>query len=68
MVMFVRGAVLLFDGLLILFLLKEIYGHEIFVPAQTLVGVKLLMEFGLVLRRQWWPKQRPLLSAASNKV
>jgi hypothetical protein len=40
--MFVGGVVLLFDGLLILFLLLEIYGAEIFVPAQTLIGFKLL--------------------------
>ncbi len=31
--MFVGGVVLLFDGILVLFLLKEIYGWEFFVPA-----------------------------------
>jgi len=27
-----------------------------------------LIEFGLVHRRQWWPKLRPLSAAAANKI
>jgi hypothetical protein len=42
--MFVGGDVLLFDGLLVLFLphSRKSTGREFFIPAQTLIGVKLL--------------------------
>ena len=43
MMMFVGGVVLLFDGLLVLFLLLEIYGVGVFAPTGTLIGVKLLI-------------------------
>jgi len=50
--MFVGGVVLLFDGLLVLFLPKEIFGAGVFVPTRTLIAVKLLIShhaFCLVL-------------------
>jgi hypothetical protein len=40
--MFVGGVVLMFDGFLVVFLLYNIYRAGFFVPAQTLIGVKLL--------------------------
>jgi hypothetical protein len=42
--MFVGGVVLLFGGLLVLFLPEEIYGAGVFVPARTLIVVKLLTD------------------------
>ena len=39
--MFVGGVVLMLDGFLILFLPYDIYWAGVFVPAQTLIGVKL---------------------------
>ena len=39
--MFVGGVVLMFDGFLILFLPYDIYWAGVFVPARTLIGVKL---------------------------
>ena len=39
--MFVGGVVFMFDGFLILFLPYNIYWAGVFVPARTLIGVKL---------------------------
>jgi hypothetical protein len=39
--MFVGRVVLMFDEFLVLFLLFDIYGREFFIPARTLLGVKL---------------------------
>ncbi len=40
--MFVGGVMLMFDGFLVLFIPYDIYGAGVFVPARTLIGVKLL--------------------------
>jgi hypothetical protein len=39
---FVGGVVLMINGIIVLFLSYETYGVGVFVPSQTLIGVKLL--------------------------
>ncbi len=43
--MFVGGVVLMLDRFFVLFLLQKSYGAGVFVPARTLIVVKLLKLF-----------------------
>ena len=47
---------------------QRILFHSLNVEINLFMSTSSWIEFGLVHRRQWWPKRRPLLSAAANKV